>query len=88
MSPSEIRKAMAAVPVTQSDVSRVCNVTAGMVSRVINRSTTSGRVQVAIAAAIDKPVSKVFPEGSHDPKAKEKRREALARMEERVRLAS
>lgn len=88
MSPQEIRNALAAAGITQADVSRICKVTSPVVCRVIDGTAVSNPVQVAIAAAIEKPVEEVFPKRYPDQVARKRRLDAMARATEQVRMAS
>lgn len=62
MTPDEIRIALIRNGnVSQADIARECNVTASHVRRVITGQSVSDRVQKAIAKAIRRKVTEVFP---------------------------
>jgi len=62
LEPLEIRIALMRAGVRQIDIAQKANVSTASVAGVINKKTTSDRLQRMIARAIDQPVNDVFPE--------------------------
>jgi len=57
--------------IKSSDIARKAAVTPALVSRVINRQSTSDRIQRMIARAIRRPVAEVFPDHYDKPRKKD-----------------
>jgi lambda repressor-like predicted transcriptional regulator len=62
METSEIKSQLVAKGITQRSIARDLEVSEVAVSQVINRDRATPRVQTAIAAALGKDVTEVFPE--------------------------
>ncbi len=82
MNGQQIHQALKSNGITYTDIAKASGVAISTVSLVANGKSSSRRVALALAAALDKPIETVFPDRPHyhkqaDPAERERRLAAV-----------